>query len=61
MDVVPEVRYVRRSGVSIAYTRWGAGSHVVVYTPPMASNVEIVWEADEWAPRADMGASTTSC
>ena len=49
MDVVPEVRYVRRSGVSIAYTRWGAGSHVVVYTPPLASNVEIVWEADEWA------------
>jgi class 3 adenylate cyclase len=36
-------------GVSIAYTRWGRGSHVVVYTPPLASNVEIVWEADEWA------------
>ena len=26
-----------------------AGAHVVVYTPPLASNVEIVWEADEWA------------
>ena len=49
MEGVPEVRYARRDGVSIAYSRWGHGSHVVVYAPPLASNVEIVWEADEWA------------
>jgi class 3 adenylate cyclase/pimeloyl-ACP methyl ester carboxylesterase len=49
VEAVPEVRYVRRDGVSIAYSRWGHGPHVVVYTPPLASNVEIVWESDEWA------------
>jgi pimeloyl-ACP methyl ester carboxylesterase len=49
MDGLPEVRYVRRDSVGVAYTRWGEGSHVVVYTPPLASNVELVWEADEWA------------
>jgi class 3 adenylate cyclase/pimeloyl-ACP methyl ester carboxylesterase len=49
VETVPEVRFARRDGVSLAYSRWGYGSHVVVYTPPLASNVELVWEAEEWA------------
>src|SRR5215218_10450914 len=49
VDAVPEVRYVRSGDVNIAYTRWGQGAHVAVYIPPLASNVELVWESPEWA------------
>jgi pimeloyl-ACP methyl ester carboxylesterase len=49
MVEVPDVRYVRRDGVNVAYTRWGQGSHVAVFTPPLVSNVELAWESDEWA------------
>ena len=49
MEMVPGVRYARSGGVNIAYTRWGQGSHVVVYTPPLVSNVELFWESPEWA------------
>jgi class 3 adenylate cyclase/pimeloyl-ACP methyl ester carboxylesterase len=49
---VPSVRYVRSGGVNIAYMRWGQGSHVIVYTPPLASNVELVWESPEWTRAA---------
>jgi pimeloyl-ACP methyl ester carboxylesterase len=49
VDAAPEVRYARSGTVNIAYTRWGQGSHVVVYTPPLASNVELFWEIPEWA------------
>jgi hypothetical protein len=45
VEQVPAVRYVRSDGVNIAYTRWGQGSHVLVYTPPLASNVELFWES----------------
>jgi class 3 adenylate cyclase/alpha-beta hydrolase superfamily lysophospholipase len=48
VEQVPAVRYVRSSGVNIAYTRWGQGSHVLVYTPALASNVELFWELPEW-------------
>jgi class 3 adenylate cyclase len=48
VEQVPAVRYVRSDGVNIAYTRWGQGSHVLVYTPPLASNVELFWESPEW-------------
>jgi class 3 adenylate cyclase/pimeloyl-ACP methyl ester carboxylesterase len=48
VDAVPEIRYVRSGGVNIAYTRWGQGAHVAVYTPPLTSNVELVWESPEW-------------
>jgi class 3 adenylate cyclase/alpha-beta hydrolase superfamily lysophospholipase len=34
--------------VNIAYTRWGQGSHTIVFMPPVASNVELFWESPEW-------------
>ena len=50
MESLPDVRFVRRpDGVNIAYTRWGVGRQVVVYTPPLVSNVELSWESVEWA------------
>ena len=49
VDFVPEVRYARSGTVNIAYQRWGQGSHVIVFTPPLASNVELFWENPEWA------------
>ena len=59
VEAAPEVRYVRRDGMSIAYTRWGRGTHVVVYTPPLVSNVELIWEADEWFERANTRVNST--
>jgi hypothetical protein len=43
----PEVRYVAVGAVNIAYSRFGKGDHVVVYTPPWVSNIELEWELDE--------------
>lgn len=48
MKALPEIRYARANNVSIAYSRWGQGDHLVVYTPPLVSNVELVWELPEW-------------
>ena len=61
MDVVPEVRYARSGAVNIAYTRWGQGSHVIVYTPPLASNVELFWESPEWARVLRHAGDHTQC
>jgi class 3 adenylate cyclase/pimeloyl-ACP methyl ester carboxylesterase len=44
----PPVRYARSGEVNIAHCRWGAGADVVVYTPPLVSNVELMWELPEW-------------
>ena len=52
VEAVPDVHYARAGDVNIAYTRWGQGSHVVVYTPPLASNVESFWELPEWVRTA---------
>ena len=49
VEGVPSVRYARVGDVNIAYTRWGQGDHVLVYAPPLASNVELIWELPEWA------------
>ncbi len=48
MNIVPEVRYARADNVSIAYSRWGAGDQLVVYAPPLVSNIELMWELPEW-------------
>jgi pimeloyl-ACP methyl ester carboxylesterase len=47
MSEHPEIRYAKNAGVSIAYTRWGQGDHVVVYTPPWVSNLELDWDVEE--------------
>ena len=48
MDKLPEVRYVRSGDVSIAYSRFGEGDDLVVYTPPLVSKIELMWELPEW-------------
>ena len=45
----PDVRYARSGEVSIAYTRWGEGDDVIVFTPPLMTNAELCWELPEWA------------
>jgi class 3 adenylate cyclase len=44
----PEFRFARSRDVSIGYCRWGQGDHLVVFTPPLVSNVELMWELPEW-------------
>ena len=48
MKTLPEIRYARAESVSIAYSRWGQGDHLVVFTPPLVSNIELMWELPEW-------------
>jgi class 3 adenylate cyclase len=45
----PSVKYAVSDGVSIAYTRFGRGDEVVVYTPPWVSNVELYWDLAEYS------------
>ena len=42
-----EIRYARSGGVNVAYCVWGEGDEVVVYTPPLVSNVELLWDLTE--------------
>lgn len=49
MDEHPDVRFASSSGVNIAYSRWGVGEDVVVFTPPWVSNLELQWEIEEQA------------
>jgi len=44
----PKVRYAKNDGVSIAYTRYGSGEHMVVVTPPWVSNVDLCWDLEEY-------------
>lgn len=48
MKSTPEVKYARNGKVSLAYSIWGEGEEVVVFTPPLVSNVELMWELPEW-------------
>lgn len=48
MTKSPDFRYARSRDVSIGYARWGTGEHLVVFTPPFVSNVELMWELPEW-------------
>jgi len=47
MSERPAIRYAKNDGVSIAYTKWGQGDEVVVYTPPWVSNLELDWDVEE--------------
>ncbi len=47
MKTPPEIRYARAENVSVAYSRWGQGDHLVVFTPPLVSNIELMWELPE--------------
>jgi pimeloyl-ACP methyl ester carboxylesterase len=55
VETIPSVRYTRSGGVNIAHMRWGQGPHVVVYTPPFVSNVELAWERPQVARAAWRG------
>ncbi len=45
MDGVPEVRFARASGSSIAYLEYGDGPVTICAVPPMAQNIELAWES----------------
>lgn len=53
MNSSPQFRYARSRDVSIGYARWGAGDHLVVFTPPLVSNVELMWDLPEWERALD--------
>ena len=36
-------------GVSLAYQTWGEGRDILVATPPLALNIELMWERPEYA------------
>jgi class 3 adenylate cyclase/pimeloyl-ACP methyl ester carboxylesterase len=44
-----EICYARSGDVNLAYCVWGEGDEVLVYTPPLATNVELMWDVDELA------------
>lgn len=48
MKALPQFQFVRSRNVSIGYTRWGQGDHLVFFTPPLVSNIELMWELPEW-------------
>ncbi len=48
MKALPQFQFVRSRNVSIGYTRWGQGDHLVIFTPPLVSNIELMWEIPEW-------------
>ena len=41
---LPAIRYARNGGVSLAYQVWGVGARSLFAIPPMAQNIELVWE-----------------
>ena len=48
MRDLTDIRYARSDGISIAYSRWGEGDHVIIFTPPFVSNIELMWDLEEW-------------
>ncbi len=47
------MRYARIEGVSLAYQTWGRGGATIVAIPPLAQNIELMWERPEY--RAMLG------
>ena len=47
------VRYARVQGVSLAYQTWGAGPATIVAIPPLAQNIELMWERPEYRTMLD--------
>lgn len=48
MELGVPVHYARAAGVSLAYQRWGAGPARIIAIPPMAQNIELMWERPEY-------------
>lgn len=47
------VRYARVEGVSLACQVWGDGPATIVAIPPMAQNIELMWERPEYRTMLD--------
>jgi pimeloyl-ACP methyl ester carboxylesterase len=47
--VIPQVRYAKSGGVSIAYQAFGQGPLDLVLIPGWVSNIEIFWEEPAFA------------
>jgi pimeloyl-ACP methyl ester carboxylesterase/DNA-binding SARP family transcriptional activator len=45
VDGVPEVKFARANGSSIAYQVFGDGPVTICAVPPMAQNIELAWES----------------
>ena len=45
---MPPTRYARSGDVSIAYQVFGEGPVTIVSVPPLAKNIEIAWECDQY-------------
>lgn len=45
VEKVPDVRFARASGSSIAYQVYGDGPVTICAVPPMAQNIELAWES----------------
>ena len=45
MDAVPEVRFADAAGSTIAYEVFGEGPVTICVSPPLAQNIELVWES----------------
>lgn len=50
---MPPVLYARLAGVSLAYQVWGDGPATIVAIPPMAQNIELMWERPEYRTMLD--------
>ena len=48
MALPSPVRYARVQDVSLAYQTWGAGPASIVAIPPLAQNIELMWERREY-------------
>ncbi|GAB4008400.1 hypothetical protein GCM10028772_22560 [Nocardioides ultimimeridianus] len=40
----PQVRYARSGDLSIAWQEWGSGEATILAIPPLAQNIEVMWE-----------------
>lgn len=47
--LIPEIRYARTDGVSIAYSAWGSGRQTLLVVPPFVTNLDATWAWPELA------------
>lgn len=47
------MRYARVGGVSLAYQTWGTGAATIVAIPPLAQNIELMWERPQYRRMLD--------
>lgn len=46
MRDLPETKYAKSGEIHIAYQRFGSGPTTMIAVPPIASNVEVIWESE---------------